>query len=390
MVRLGEVLLHRKEFIQIDDFQSYRRCRVQLHTRGIVLRDTVPGAEIKTKKQQVCKAGEFLVAEIDAKHGGYGIVPDSLDQSIVSSHYFLFDIDEVKLSQRFLSYYIQTPTFFSQISAQGSTNYAAIRPGHVLEFEIPLPSLPEQQRTVEWLDSVATRIEEAKHLRGEASSYLEALMSSERDCVFTGLSTSVAPRPLGQVAQCRLGKMVSGNRGDEGQGVPYLRNANIRWDRLDLSSVHRIMVSQKEKDELSLKPGDILTCEGRHLGKSAIWNGEIPGCIFQKALHRIRLDQEQILPRFMLHHMFWSAMRGDFNIHSESTIPHLTGVMLKRHPVYIPPIAEQQKVVSHLDAFQSKVAHQSSIQSDTRESLEALFPAILNQAFNGQSQGNDA
>src|SRR3990170_1809232 len=100
-VRLGEVLTHRKEFVIIDDLQTYKRARVQLHAQGIVLRDEVPGALIKTKKQQVSQAGEFLVAEIDAKVGGFGIVPPGLDGAIVSSHYFLFVPDENRLDRRF-------------------------------------------------------------------------------------------------------------------------------------------------------------------------------------------------------------------------------------------------------------------------------------------------
>jgi hypothetical protein len=63
----------RRTFVSIDDFTEYKRCRVQLHAQGIVLRDTVLGAEVKTKKQQVCQAGDFLVAEIDAKVGGFGM-----------------------------------------------------------------------------------------------------------------------------------------------------------------------------------------------------------------------------------------------------------------------------------------------------------------------------
>ena len=65
-VRLGEVVKHLKELITIDDLVTYKRPRVQLHAQGIVLRDEVQGSLIKTKTQQVCRAGEFLVAEIDA------------------------------------------------------------------------------------------------------------------------------------------------------------------------------------------------------------------------------------------------------------------------------------------------------------------------------------
>jgi type I restriction enzyme, S subunit len=98
---------------------SYKRPRVQLHAQGIVQRDEVPGALIKTKAQQVCRAGEFLVAEIDAKVGGFGIVPASLDGSIVSSHYFLFLVDEAKLTLGFLDYFIRTPAFREQGSRTG-------------------------------------------------------------------------------------------------------------------------------------------------------------------------------------------------------------------------------------------------------------------------------
>jgi type I restriction enzyme S subunit len=63
-VKLGEVLQHRKEFITIDDLTNYKRPRVALHVQGIVLRDEVPGALIKTKTQQVCHAGEFLLPKL--------------------------------------------------------------------------------------------------------------------------------------------------------------------------------------------------------------------------------------------------------------------------------------------------------------------------------------
>ncbi len=169
-VKLGEVTRQRKEFVTIDDLTTYKRPRVQLHVQGIVLRDELPGALIKTKQQQVCRSGEFLVAEIDAKVGGFGIVPESLDGAIVSSHYFLFVVNEHVLNRRFLDWYIRTPEFSDQVKAQGTTNYAAIRPSDVLGYEIPLPALAEQRRIVAKIDQLAAKIAEARRLRDQRLS----------------------------------------------------------------------------------------------------------------------------------------------------------------------------------------------------------------------------
>ena len=177
-VRLGEVLRHRKEFVTIDDLVTYRRPRVKIHAQGIVLRDEVPGSLIKTKQQQVCHAGELLVAEIDAKVGGFGIVPDALDGALVSSHYFLFVVDTTRLERRFLDYFTRTPAFRGQVEAQGSTNYAAIRPAHVLGYEIALPSLAEQRRIVARIDELAAHIHEARTLRQEAEEETDLLYPS--------------------------------------------------------------------------------------------------------------------------------------------------------------------------------------------------------------------
>lgn len=156
-IKLREVMQHRKEFIIIDDANTYKRCRVQLHAKGILVRDRLKGVDIRTKKQQLCREGDFLVAEIDAKMGGFGLVPAELDGAIVSSHYFLFEPIEGKLDRQYLHYFSRTEDFRNQVSAQGTTNYAAIRPGDVLGYEIPLPSLSNQKAIVAKLDALTEK-----------------------------------------------------------------------------------------------------------------------------------------------------------------------------------------------------------------------------------------
>lgn len=195
-VTLGEVIAHRSEFIEIEPEASYSRCRVQTSARGVVLRDRVEGSTIKTKRQQVCRAGEFLVAEIDAKLGGYGLVPDDLHGAIVSSHYFLYEVDETRLSRAFLNWYSKTPWFFDQVSAQGSTNYAAIRPDAVLGYTIPLPSLDEQRSIAGRLDSVQSQLQQRLSALEEVERETDAMLQN----AFSEIVDGAEYRPLAEVA----------------------------------------------------------------------------------------------------------------------------------------------------------------------------------------------
>lgn len=177
-VALGDVLRQRKSFTIIDDRQVYKRCRVQLHAKGVLLRDCLSGADIKTKKQQTCRQGDFLVAEIDAKMGGFGLVPPDLEGAVVSSHYFLFEVEGKLLDRRYLDHYCRTRRFRDQVEAQGSTNYAAIRPSDVLSYTIPLPPLAEQRAIVARLDALAEKTRQVE-------AHLEA---AERDAAALFLS----------------------------------------------------------------------------------------------------------------------------------------------------------------------------------------------------------
>ncbi len=191
LVSLSEVLTQRKKNIIIDNAKTYKRCRVQTRGQGVILRDEVLGKEIKTKKQQVCKEDDFLVAEIDAKVGGYGIVPSHLEDAIVSGHYFLFEIDKTKLIPDFLSILVKCNDFSKQVKATGSTNYAAIRPYHVLEYLIPVPSIAEQNRIVEAYNTKIRLAEEQEQKAKELEDGIDKFLFNELGIVISPEKQSI-------------------------------------------------------------------------------------------------------------------------------------------------------------------------------------------------------
>ena len=94
--------------------------------------------------------------------------------------------------------------------------------------------------------------------------------------------------------------------------------------------------SPEEFQKFKLQPGDLLVCEGGEVGRSAIWEGQIENCCFQKAIHRLRPLDGRVSNEYMLEFMMWAGTKGLFSsLTGHSTIAHLTAVKLKGFPVPI-------------------------------------------------------
>ncbi len=379
-VALGEAVKYRNESIQINDIKDYKRCRVQLHAQGIVLRDIVSGAEIKTKKQQVCRTGEFLVAEIDAKIGGFGVVPPELDGAIVSSHYFLFVIDETRLDRRFLGFFIRTPYFREQVTAQGSTNYAAIRPADVLGYRIPFPPLAEQRRIVERIEKLAAKIEEARGLRRKAGEEVEAILPSALDSVFekNGAKKWIRKRLIDErLASVIAGQhIMAGEYNSSGDGIPYLTGPADFGHKVP--EIRHWTLTPKSTS----LPGDILlTVKGAGVGKINL-APDVETAIGRQ-LMAIRPNPEKLLREFVyyfLNHRF----KFFKSIATATTVPGFKKNDVEELLVPIPPLPEQRRIVSYFDSLQAQVDALRHLRAETDAELDALLPSVLDRAFKGE------
>lgn len=178
------------------------------------------------------------------------------------------------------------------------------------------------------------------------------------------IDTALGPRPRSwEVAplyvhyEVQLGKMLSPKARSGAAQRPYIRNANVQWNRLDLSDVATMSFTKQEAKKFELKEGDILACEGRHVGKSAIWRNEIPGACYQKALHRIRARQVSQVPEFMLYQMEHHSLAGLFADQTrETTIPHLPAERLREIPFAFPPANEQRAIAHEIHLLTNLVA----------------------------------
>jgi type I restriction enzyme S subunit len=70
--------------------------------------------------------------------------------------------------------------------------------------------------------------------------------------------------------------------------------------KFDLSEVFEMDFDKKDREIFALRSGDILICEGGEPGRASIWNCEVPECYFQKALHRVRIINNQADPTYIV------------------------------------------------------------------------------------------
>jgi type I restriction enzyme S subunit len=389
LVPLGNVINYRKEFVQIDDTKTYKRCRVKLHAQGIVLRDIVKGAEIKTKKQQVCRKGEFLVAEIDAKIGGIGIVPENLDGAIVSSHYFLFEINESLINKQFLNFFIRSPIFCDQIAAQGSTNYAAIRPSDVLGYSIPLPPLEEQKRIVARVEELVGKIEEVRSLRQKALEETEALVNSSAAKVFVELDTADFYQ-IDDISEVKGGIQKSSARTPGANPRRYITVAHVQRNSIDIGDPRYFEVSDEELDRWKLIAGDVLVIEGNgspdHIGRAALFKGEIENCVHQNHVIRIRPNTVYITPEYLNTYLNSPIGKDQMLELSRTTsgLYTLSVGRIKSIKLPVPPLPEQRRIVAYLDELQTKIDTMKQLREEAIKELDAILPSILDKAFKGE------
>lgn len=370
-VALEEVVRWRNDFILIDDMETYRRPRVQLHAQGIVLRDELPGALIKTKRQQVCRADDLLVAEIDAKMGGYGIVPPDLEGAVVSSHYFLFEIDRRSLLPRYLDFFLRTPSFASQVNARGSTNYSAIRATHVLAYTVPLPPLAEQERIVRRLDAVEARLA----ARRRAAEAVEAELAQALAAAFQRI-TAHAPRArMGDVAPL-VRRAVSID-----PGATY---TEIGVRSFFKGTFHRRTLSGADftwQKLCRINAGDLIFSNLMAWEKGiALATTQDEGCVGNHRMLTCEADSARVLPAFLWFYFTTEDGFAQVLAASPGTIARnktLSAEELPNIEVPLPPLNAQR----WFDRLQQKARAAREAAAAAAGELDRLLPALLAEAF---------
>ena len=209
----------------------------------------------------------------------------------------------------FLYHALQRWRLSLQLAGQGTT-FEAITARHFADLFVALPTRKSEQAAIaRILDAVDTVLERTREAIGRARRFHHSLL---HELLKNGISPKGSGKgryPEGwrlvtvdEVATVgsgvTLGKDVSGRKTVD---LPYLRVANVQDGRIDLSTVKTVGVPVEEVHKFRLEAGDVLMTEGGDidkLGRGTIWEGQIPDCLHQNHIFRIRANRDLLEPAF--------------------------------------------------------------------------------------------
>ena len=177
---------------------------------------------------------------------------------------------------------------------------------------------------------------------------------------------------LGNVSESCLGKMLD-QRKNKGTYKPYLANVNVRWGSFDLNNLQEMKFEEGEDERYGIKYGDLIICEGGEPGRCAIWKEELPNMKIQKALHRVRVNEEMDY-RYVYYWFLLAGKQGALKqYYTGATIMHIPGQKLKEVVIDKPPLGVQRRIGYYLESFDNLIDNNQKQIKLLEEAAQRLY-----------------
>lgn len=272
---------------------------------------------------------------------------------------------------------------------------------------IPLAPLAEQQRIVDRIESLFAKLDEAKEKAQAVVDSFETRKAVILHKAFTGELTakwreehgvrmeSWKTRELAECFEIVSGIQKTPARSPKDNPVPYLTVANVYRGRIDLSDIRYFEVTSKEIEKLKLQDKDILIVEGNgsgnEIGRCAIWHNELPLCIHQNHIIRMRRKTADILPEYALHYLNSEAGKSIMRERSKTTagLFNLSAGKIKTIPLPMASLDEQSEIIHLIDSLLEKEQWAKESAEAALDQIDLMKKSILARAFRGELGTND-
>ena len=352
------------------------------------------------KSYVTAKAGDILLAKITPsfENGKQGIVPDDVPHGIALVTTEVYPITPINIERLFLFYILKWHRYRKLLEWKmtGTTGRRRVPKNALENLLIPLPPLGEQWGFAEVLSSLDRAIEATERLIGRLERLKRGLM---QDLLTKGIGhREYKQTPIGKIPKqwkiVRL-KDVSllirngytyrkFNR--EGKGIPVTRIETISNGKIDISKLAYVEdISDRNITKYKLTAGDILFSHinsEKHIGKTAIYEGEPKLLVHGMNLLLIRPNNKLIYPRYLLYLLRFYKARNIFLGMAKRAVNQasINQTQLSKLKVVLPPLEEQRRIVAILSSIDDWI----ELEKRRKEKFERLKRGLMELLLTGR------
>jgi type I restriction enzyme S subunit len=282
----------------------------------------------------------------------------------------LIDITDNNVQQNYLYFWLSKTAKDYVLDGMGNpklmSNVASTIP-------IPIPSLSEQNRIVGILDTFTASIENLKEQiaqrRKQYEYYRDQLLDLEG-------KEGVEMKTISEVAKNFTGLTYKPEFLSE-TGTLVLRSSNIDEDKLVF--VDNVYVQMDIPPRAIVEENDILICvrngSKRLVGKAAMITKDAEGMAFGAFMTILRCFD--INSKFLF--FVWQSTKVKMQYKGDEAMPiaQITAKDFQRIIIPVPPISEQQRIVSILDTFEASIQNLEAQLSQREKQYEYYRNKLL-------------
>jgi len=342
----------------------------------------VTGREAPSRARQLIKTHDVLVSTVRPNLNAVALVAPELDGATASTGFtVLRPTDRVEFN--YLFHWVRTPRFVSDMVRKATgASYPAVSDRIVKDSLIPLPPLDEQRRIAAILDQV----DRLRAQRAQVVDRLRVLISGLFIEAFGEQLDGPASSRLDEIAEISSGITKGRKTTGPTSLIPYLAVVNVQAGHLVLDPLKEIGATEAEIERYSLKDGDLVLTEGGDpdkLGRGTVWRCEVPLCLHQNHIFRVRIRPEsKVKPDYLSAYLASRPARSYFLRAAKQTtgIASINMTQLRGLPVLVPPLPDQRQFLEQVGAVTRQ------LESCARQSAEIdqLWRSLQSCAFSGK------
>ena len=373
-----------------SDFEKYPLYSLTIE-EGVVPKSERYERSHLVKKDDIFKIvseNDFVYNPMNVRFGALARYKGQEDVS-VSGYYDIFSVKESVSKEYMENFLLSEPmiNYYNRVSTGSLKEKQRVHFSQFLDFVLPIPPLPEQQKIAEILSTQDKLIElqekKIEQLKELKKAYLQKMFpkkgSKYPELRFKGFTDPWEQRKLSEICtmHARIGWQNLRTSEFLDSGDYYLiTGTDFEDGRINLSTCHYVEKDRFEQDKkIQIKNGSILITKDGTLGKVAFVENLDKPATLNAGVFNVEIIENDVDNRYLFQYLKAPFLMDYVNSKATGgTIKHLNQSILVDFPVQMPESAEQQKIGAYFSRLDHLITlHQRKSEQEKEKSPYAII-----------------